>query len=93
MTSLAMQPLTALPEQAARAVSAGLISAASAALAAVWRTIFGYVSWRRRALQSGRQAGPQRGSDLRFDMEITFEEAAFGVEREINLTRDEQCQM
>lgn len=31
-------PLTALPEQAARAVSAGLISAASAAQAAVWRT-------------------------------------------------------
>ncbi len=41
--------------------------------------------------RGGRQAGPQRGSDLRFDMEITFEEAAFGVEREINLTRDEQC--
>lgn len=41
--------------------------------------------------RGGHQAGPQRGSDLRFDMEITFEEAAFGVEREINLTRDEQC--
>lgn len=37
-------------------------------------------------------AGPQRGSDLRFDLEISFEEAAFGVEKEINLYRDEQCE-
>ncbi len=36
-------------------------------------------------------AGPQRGSDLRFDLEISFEEAAFGVEKEINLYRDETC--
>ena len=27
--------------------------------------------------------GPQRGSDLRYDMEISFEEAALGCEREI----------
>lgn len=37
-------------------------------------------------------AGPQRGSDLRFDLEISFKEAAFGVEKEINLYRDEQCE-
>src|SRR5574344_1784931 len=36
-------------------------------------------------------AGPQRGADLRFDLEITFEEAAFGIEKEINLYRDETC--
>lgn len=35
--------------------------------------------------------GPQRGADLRFDLEITFEEAAFGLEKEINLYRDETC--
>lgn len=39
----------------------------------------------------GGNAGPKRGSDLRYDLEITFEEAAFGLEREIKLTRDEQC--
>lgn len=39
----------------------------------------------------GSNAGPQRGADLRFDLEITFEEAAFGLEREISLCRDEQC--
>lgn len=37
-------------------------------------------------------AGPQRGADLRFDLEITFEEAAFGVEKEISLYRDETCE-
>lgn len=35
--------------------------------------------------------GPQRGNDMRFDLEISFEEAAFGVEREISVYRDEQC--
>ena len=44
--------------------------------------------------QGGRggrsNAGPQRGSDLRFDLEISLEEAAYGVEKEINLYRDEQ---
>ena len=37
------------------------------------------------------QSGPRRGADLRFDLEISFEEAAFGVEKEINLYREEQC--
>lgn len=36
-------------------------------------------------------AGPQRGADLRFDLEISFEEAAFGLEKEISLNRAETC--
>ena len=40
---------------------------------------------------SRAKTGPQRGADLRFDLEITFEEAAFGLEKEINLYRDETC--
>lgn len=36
-------------------------------------------------------AGPQRGADLRFDLEISFEEAAFGLEKEISLNRAERC--
>ncbi len=35
--------------------------------------------------------GPQRGSDLRYDMEITFEEAVRGAEKEISLTKAETC--
>ena len=45
----------------------------------------------RGGRSSSSNYGPQRGADLRFDMEITFEEAAFGVEKEITVTRDEQC--
>jgi len=39
----------------------------------------------------GRPAGPERGSDLRYDMEITFEQAAFGLETEIQVPRTEEC--
>ncbi len=38
-----------------------------------------------------RRQGPRRGSDLRFDLSITFEEAVFGVEREIEYRRLELC--
>lgn len=36
--------------------------------------------------------GPQRGSDLRYDMEISFEEAALGCEKEISITKPENCE-
>lgn len=35
--------------------------------------------------------GPIRGRDLRVRVEITFEEAAFGVNKEISINRDEEC--
>ena len=34
----------------------------------------------------------QRGRDLRYDMTLEFEEAVFGVEREITIRRAESCQ-
>ncbi len=34
---------------------------------------------------------PRRGADLSTRIRLTFEEAAFGVEKEIEITRDEQC--
>ncbi len=34
---------------------------------------------------------PQRGSDLRYDMEIAFEEAANGCEKEIGVNKLERC--
>src|ERR1044071_2867785 len=36
--------------------------------------------------------GPQHGSDLRYDMEITFEEAATGCEKEVSVTKLDQCE-
>lgn len=40
----------------------------------------------------GRRQGPQRGNDLRYDMEVTFEEAAFGARREIRIPVLESCE-
>ncbi len=42
--------------------------------------------------RGGRPDGPQPGADLRFDIEIDFEEAAFGSEREITLPVSVQCE-
>ncbi len=36
---------------------------------------------------------PQRGEDLRYDMEITFEEAAHGCEKEITVSKQETCEV
>lgn len=38
-----------------------------------------------------RRGGPRRGMDLRSDLTITFEEAVFGVEKEIEVRRPEVC--
>ncbi|MFN2190597.1 MAG: molecular chaperone DnaJ [Candidatus Promineifilaceae bacterium] len=38
-----------------------------------------------------RRSGPRRGADLRYDLTITFEEAVFGVEKEIQVRRPELC--
>ena len=40
---------------------------------------------------SRRRAGPHRGSDLRYDLEIAFEEAASGLETTIQIPRQENC--
>ncbi|MEO5739454.1 MAG: molecular chaperone DnaJ [Vicinamibacterales bacterium] len=40
----------------------------------------------------GRRGGPERGSDLRYDLEITFEESAKGVETSIDIPRLETCE-
>ncbi|MEG0768154.1 MAG: molecular chaperone DnaJ, partial [Clostridia bacterium] len=38
-----------------------------------------------------RRNGPERGADLRYDMTITFEEAAFGAKKEFRFQRNENC--
>ena len=39
-----------------------------------------------------RRGGPQRGADLRYDLEISFEEAAKGAETSIQIPRQETCE-
>jgi molecular chaperone DnaJ len=38
-----------------------------------------------------RRGGPRRGADLRYNLELTFEEAAFGFETTIKIPRMESC--
>lgn len=38
-----------------------------------------------------RRRGPRRGADLRYDLRISFEEAVFGTEKEIEIRRPEIC--
>ena len=37
-------------------------------------------------------SAPQRGDDLRYDLEITLEEAALGCEKEISVTKADKCE-
>jgi molecular chaperone DnaJ len=39
-----------------------------------------------------RRSGPQRGADLRYDLEISFEESAKGAETAIQIPRQETCE-
>src|SRR5688572_4524597 len=39
-----------------------------------------------------RRGGPQRGADLRYDLEIAFEESAQGTETTIQIPREEACE-
>ncbi|QQE77345.1 molecular chaperone DnaJ [Alicyclobacillus sp. SO9] len=39
----------------------------------------------------GRQRGPARGEDLEYELQIEFEEAAFGAEKEVQIPRTESC--
>jgi molecular chaperone DnaJ len=60
----------------------------------VFREVFGGGSIFEDLFGSGHQdpTQSQRGDDLRYDMEISFEEAAHGCEKEITVTKPERCE-
>jgi molecular chaperone DnaJ len=60
----------------------------------IFREVFGGSNIFDEFFNGGRSdpSQPQRGSDLRYDMEITFEEAAHGSEKEVSLTKAERCE-
>jgi molecular chaperone DnaJ len=60
----------------------------------VFREVFGGGGIFDDLFGGGRQdpTQPQRGDDLRYDMEISFEEAAHGCEKEITLTKLDRCE-
>lgn len=60
----------------------------------IFRDVFGGGSIFEDLFGSGggqREGGVQRGSDLRYDMELNFMEAAQGCEKEITVTKADEC--
>jgi molecular chaperone DnaJ len=50
---------------------------------------FGFGSFGRSSRRS--RNAPRRGADLQYRLDLTFEEAIFGIEKEIEVSRDEAC--
>ncbi len=46
----------------------------------------------RTGTGSRRRRSPIRGADLRYDLKISFKEAAFGTKKEIEVVRQENCE-
>ncbi|MDR1060196.1 MAG: molecular chaperone DnaJ [Clostridiales bacterium] len=56
----------------------------------IFDSFFGGGGFGGRSSSRSRSA-PQKGADLKFNLELSFEEAAFGVEKEIPIQRGEKC--
>ena len=55
----------------------------------IFEELFGFGFGRR---SGGQQRNvPRRGADLQYNLTLAFEEAVFGVEKEVEFTRDEVC--
>ncbi len=62
----------------------------------IFREVFGGGSSIFEDLFGGGRSDPtqpQRGADLRYDMEISFEEAANGCEKEITVSKQDRCEI
>ena len=59
-------------------------------LGSIFEELFGGFS-RTGAAGAANRRQPRRGADLRADIRISFEEAAFGAERELEIPRMEAC--
>jgi len=57
----------------------------------IFGDFFGFEDLFSGARRGGRSRRSQRGSDLRYDMTLTFEEAATGVNTKIKIPRQEFC--
>lgn len=59
----------------------------------IFREVFGGGSIFEEFFGGGRSdpSQPQRGDDLRYDLEISFEDAALGCEREITVSKPDRC--
>jgi len=58
-------------------------------IADIFGDMFGFGGFGGRSARS-RQS-PRRGADLQYRVKLSFKEAVFGVDKEIDITRDEAC--
>ncbi len=56
----------------------------------LWRYIW-FLLWRRIFFWWKKKNGPQRGADIETAIDLTFEEAVFGAEKEISVNKHENC--
>ncbi len=54
----------------------------------IFEEVFGDMGF---GFRTSRRHGPRRGADLRYDLRLGFEEAVFGCQREIEVTRPDIC--
>lgn len=55
----------------------------------IFGDLFGFGGFGRSSRRT--RNAPRRGSDLQYRLELTFEEAVFGAEKEFEIVRDEAC--
>jgi molecular chaperone DnaJ len=55
----------------------------------IFGDLFGFGGFGRTSRRS--RNAPRRGADLAYRLDLTFEEAIFGLEKEIEINRDETC--
>lgn len=63
-------------------------------LSDLFETLFGFGGMGGFGNMAGsrrRQNAPRRGADITGNVKLTFEEAVFGVEKEVEVTRSERC--
>lgn len=63
-----------------------IFSQAFGGAGSIFEEIFGGGGGGRR-----RRSGPQPGADLRYDMQITFEEAVFGCDKQVEINKTAAC--
>lgn len=57
----------------------------------IFGDMFGFGGFGGRSRTASRTA-PRRGSDLQYQVTISFKEAVFGTDKEIEVTKDERCE-
>jgi molecular chaperone DnaJ len=55
----------------------------------IFSDLFGFSGFGRTSRRA--RNAPRRGADLSYRLDLTFEEAVFGAEKELEITRDEIC--